>query len=442
MIERKTKLFVNIAFLAGIFISAIGLFIGIGKKTADAAPYLSDGTYTCSYAIGDTSSIGETMIGQNIDDKVKVEVKNGVYYLSVSYKTSAGMTDLALGFSGNVGKMQRTSGDKTTITYTLSKKRAEGKLPFSVYVSAMDRRTSFSITPDLSSAIKISDTIEDIGERPAEFVPVIATSAGAEYGAQSGSGHYFIIPPATATIGEEDCEVKISVTVNGEEASVSDGRFMIERAGKYILTYRAESDKYKTSEGNNTFSELAVTVNASAEASDLARFSYEDKVPEGLSLLVGLADENSLLFAKASEALKDISVKFSVFTVEIIDGGKAVDKLDEAVAIDLKADLSIDRTKAEAYRLTDDGKLEKLSVKGAGRYVRAEIDGSGTYIVLEPGVPFKMPRWAYAVIIEACVLIVGVACFFIFRARRKKGLTEKRGEEDPEIKEDKKETEK
>ena len=238
-----------IGFLAAVFIAAIGLFFGISGTVAYAAALPSDGTYTCSYSIGDTSSMGESMIGKNIDGTVKVEVKNGIYYVSVSYKTSSGMSNLTLGLSGNVGKMQKTNGDRTTITYTLSEASIQNKLPFSVYVSAMDRTTSFSIKLNLSSATKVSDTIEDIGERPAEFVPIITTSAGSEYGAQSGSGHYFIIPSATAKLGNDDCRVTTSVTLNGEAVEVTDGKFMTETPGNYILTYRAESDKYKTSIG-------------------------------------------------------------------------------------------------------------------------------------------------------------------------------------------------
>ena len=411
------------AVLAGIFISAICLFFGMSGTVAYAAALPADGTYTCTYSIGDTSSMGETMIGNNIDSTVKVEVKNGIYYVSVSYKTSAGMNDLTLGLSGNVGKTIKVNGDKTTVTYTLSDESVQNKLPFSVYVSAMDRTTSFSIKLNLSSATKVSDAIEDVGERPAEFVPVITTSASAQYGAQSGSGHYFIIPSATAKIGDDDCEVITSVTTNGETIEVADGKFMIERAGTYILTYRAESDKYKTSEGNNTFAEYVVTVKASAEASDIAKFADESKVPEGLSLLVGLADNGSTLYQKASEAMKTVSVKYSVFTVELIgNGGAVADKLDTAVSVDLKADSTIDRTKAEVYRLTDEGKLEKLAAKGAGRYVRAEIDGSGTFIVCEPGIPFKMPMWGYCIIIVGCILIASVALLFILKARNKKRM--------------------
>ena len=118
-----------------------------------------------------------------------------------------------------------------------------------------------------------------------------------------------------------------------------------------------------------------------------------------------------------------VSVKYRVFTVELIgNGGAVADKLDTAVSVDLKADSTIDRTKAEVYRLTDEGKLEKLAAKGAGRYVRAEIDGSGTFIVCEPGIPFKMPMWGYCIIIVGCILIASVALLFILKARNKKRM--------------------
>lgn len=422
MTRVKTKRGFSWAVLAAVFIAAIALFFG-GTLTAYAAALPTDGTYTCTYSIGDTSSMGESMIGQNIDSTVKVEVKNGVYYVSISYKTSSGMSNLTLGLSGNVGKMQTTNGDKTTITYTLSDASVQNKLPFSVYVSAMDRTTSFSIKLNLSSATKVSDTIEDIGERPAEFVPVITTDASAEYGAQSGSGHYFIIPSATAKIGNDDCSVTASVTLNGEAVEITDGKFMTETPGNYVLTYRAESDKYKTSEGNNTFAEYVVTVRATAEASEIAKFADSDKVPDGLALLVGIARSGSTVYEKASKAMETVSLKYDVFTVELIGaGGAVVSELDEYVEIDLKANMTIDRTKAEVYRLKEDGGVEKVSAKGAGRYVRIETNQGGTYIVCEPGIPFVMPMWGYCIIIVGCILLASVALIFILKARNKKRM--------------------
>ena len=60
-------------------------------------------------------------------------------------------------------------------------------------------------------------------------------------------------------------------------------------------------------------------VNASEDASEIGKFVDTSKVTDGLSLRVGLADWNSALFQKASEAIKTISVKYSVFTVEILN---------------------------------------------------------------------------------------------------------------------------
>lgn len=126
-------------------------------------------------------------------------------------------------------------------------------LPFTVYVIAMRKMVSFSIKLNLSSANKVSNIIEDVSERSEEFVPEIITDASTEYSAQSDSGKYFVIPSATAKIGNEDCQVTTSVTLNGETIKNSDSKFMTEKPGKYAMTYRAESDKYKTSLGKNAF---------------------------------------------------------------------------------------------------------------------------------------------------------------------------------------------
>ena len=157
------------------------------------------------------------------------------------------------------------------------------------------------------------------------------------------------------------------------------------------------------------------------EASEIAKFADDDKVPDGLALLVGIAKSGSTVYEKASKAMETVSLKYDVFTVELIGtGGAVVSELDENVEIDLKANMTIDRTKVEVYRLKEDGGIEKISAKGAGRYVRVEMNKGGTYIVCEPGIPFKMPMWGYCIIIVGCILLASIALIFILKARNKK----------------------
>ena len=132
----------------------------------------SNGTYEVSYDVTGTSSMGKTMISNNFPSKFKLEKLNDNYYLSINYDTSSSMSDLKLSINDLiVGTIIRNKNNQMIYTYTLSENSINNELPFSVYVSAMQRRTEFNIRLDLSNSNKISDDIEDLGERPGEFIP-------------------------------------------------------------------------------------------------------------------------------------------------------------------------------------------------------------------------------------------------------------------------------
>ena len=109
----------------------------------------------------------------------------------------------------------------------------------------------FSITMNLSAGTRTGDYV-DVGERPAEYVPVIETSAGAEY--EAARGTVFPIPSATATLGSENLDVSISAYyVQGGErtdVAITNNSITLENVGEYHVVYRAESGTYLTNLGN------------------------------------------------------------------------------------------------------------------------------------------------------------------------------------------------
>ena len=84
----------------------------------------------------------------------------------------------------------------------------------------MSRDVSFTIALNLANGTRTGDYV-DVGERPAAYVPVIETSAGAEY--EAARGTVFPIPSATATLGSENLDVSISAyyVQNGERTEVA-----------------------------------------------------------------------------------------------------------------------------------------------------------------------------------------------------------------------------
>ena len=383
-----------------------------------ASPINSNGTYEVSYEVTGTSSMGKTMISKNFPNKFKLEKLNDNYYLSINYDTSSSMSDLKLSINDlNVGTIIRNKNNQMIYTYTLSENSINNELPFSVYVSAMQRRTEFNIKLDLSNSNKISDDIEDLGERPGEFIPELKLDLADEYSIKAGNNIYFNVIEAEASLGDNDCNITINAYYNDNLIDINDNKILIEKTGIYKLVYKAESDKYKTSLGNNTYIEKTIIINASNDKTNVVKLVSDN--PN--YYLIGGIIENGDTFDKVSKLMDNISINYSIFDISFYSNeGIKLDKVENEL-VDVYANLTIDRTKTKAYYIDSNNNLKEVDSKGAGRYVRLNISESGTYIVCEPGVPFVMPMWGYIIIICGSLVLVGsISAFIIIKLVKKK----------------------
>jgi len=383
-----------------------------------ASPINSNGTYEVSYEVTGTSSMGKTMISNNFPNKFKLEKLNDNYYLSINYDTSSSMSDLKLSLNDlNVGTIIRNKNNQMIYTYTLSENSINNELPFSVYVSAMQRRTEFNIKLDLSNSNKISDDIEDLGERPGEFIPELKLDLADEYSIKAGNNIYFNVIEAEASLGDNDCNITINAYYNDNLIDINDNKILIEKTGIYKLVYKAESDKYKTSLGNNTYIEKTIIINASNDKTNVVKLVSDN--PN--YYLIGGIIENGDTFDKVSKLMDNISINYSIFDISFYSNeGIKLDKVENEL-VDVYANLTIDRTKTKAYYIDSNNNLKEVDSKGAGRYVRLNISESGTYIVCKPGVPFVMPMWGYIIIICGSLVLVGsISTFIIIKVVKKK----------------------
>jgi len=374
----------------------------------------SNGKYEVSYDVSGTSSMGKSMISKNFSNKFILEKLDNKYYLSISYDTNSSMSDLKLQINElNIGTIIRNKNNQMIYTYTLSGNTLSSELPFSVYVSAMQRRTEFKIKINLDNANKISDEIEDLGERPGEFVPTLDVDLADQYSIKAGNNVYFNIPVATSKLGNEECNVTYKVLFNDNEIDVIDNKITVEKNGIYKLIYKAESDKYKTSIGNNTYIEKIIIINASSDSVDVVKLVDKDAK---YSLVGGIIESGSV-FENSMELMKKKSVKYSTFEINFYDEeGNKLDNIDKT-KVDVLAKQTIDRTKTKAYFIDSNNKLIEVESIGAGRYVRLDVENSGTYIVCQPGIPFVMPMWGYALICCSSILLVGGLIVFIIIKR-------------------------
>lgn len=405
-------------FAAGIAVFALilcGLFQSVSIAYAASEQVISggDGTYTVPV------NLDLKMGADNFTNPVTVEKQDGKYYMTFGFSSSIGYLNLNLD-GKEVGRTSEKKDGWTYYTYTLSESNLKSKLSFSAYINAMSREMSFSATLNLSSSDKTSDTVRDLGERPAEFVPVISTKAAAEYSLKVGT--VFPIPEAMAKLGNEDSPVVITAVFGNDSVDVSGGKLTLGNVGEYKIIYKATNSQYKTSLGNDSFSEYVVTVRSITGENDIVKFRDTNNVlPEKAGIIAGKVTDGSDVYEKAASAMKKIADNFEVYSAEFLSEDGEVITLNGKVELLFRADDYFDRTKAEIYYMDDNGSLTKLSASGYGRYVVTETDKTGTFIVCIPGVAFHMPMWGYALImVGAVIILAGVVVTIIVVAKRKK----------------------
>lgn len=412
MVKFKKIFAVSIAIfelvLCGLFQSAL-----ISYAASEQVISGGDGTYTVPV------NLDLKMGADNFTNPVTVEKFGGKYYMTFGFSSSIGYLNLNLD-GKEVGKTSEKKDGWTYYTYTLSENNLKSKLSFSAYINAMSREMSFTATLNLSSSEKTADTVRDLGERPAEFVPVISTKAAAEYSLKVGT--VFPIPEATAKLGNADSPVVITAVFGNDSVDVSGGKLTLGNVGEYKIIYKATNSQYKTSLGNDSFSEYVVTVHSITGENDIVKFRDTNNVlPEKAGIIAGKVTDGSDVYEKAASAMKKIADNFEVYSAEFLSEDGEVIILSGKVELLFRADDYFDRTKAEVYYMDDNGSLTKLSASGYGRYVVTEADKTGTFIVCIPGVAFHMPMWGYILIlVGAVVILAGVVVTIIVIAKRKK----------------------
>ncbi len=393
--------------LCGLFQSAL-----ISYAASEQVISGGDGTYTVPV------NLDLKMGVDHFTSPVTVEKQDGKYYMTFGFDSSIGYLNLNLD-GKEVGKTSEKKDGWTYYTYTLSENNLKSKLSFSAYINAMSREMNFTATLNLSSSDKTSETVRDLGERPAKFVPVIITKAAAEYSLKVGT--VFPIPEATANLGDEDCPVTTSAYYGDEAVDVSGRKLVLGKVGTYKLVYKAINSQYKTSSGNDSFSEYVVTIRSAAGENDIVKFRDTNHVlPEKAGILAGKVTEGSGVYEKAASAMKKIADNFEVYSAEFLGKDGEAITLSGKVELLFRADDYFDRTKAEVYYMDENGGLTKLSASGYGRYIVTETDKTGAFIVCIPGVAFHMPMWGYALILGGAVVILAGAIVLSLRSRNRR----------------------
>lgn len=415
---KKKNIFVSSMIVAFcICMCLLSAFFSGGLTAYAESPVQGlDGVYSVPVNLD-----GLAMGADNFSSNATVEKSGDNYYMTFGHSSS--ISDLVLE-SGNkqTGYTVKTEGGWTYYTYTLSEKRLSSELSFSAYINAMSRNVNLTVKLNLSGAIRTGDYSYE-GERPAEYVPVITTTAG---DTQMEKGATYVLPQATAALGDEVCEVTTKVYYDGEEVAVDGNRLALENAGEYTVIYRAECPTYKTNLGNNSYSEYSFIVTSKVGATTLAKFEDESGVLSSGTAIQASNITVGTAYEIAAEKMKTIADTFSVMSVSYFaESGEEVTSSGN-VTLYLAADMTFDRNEIVVYHLSEDGELTKIDCSGYGRYVRLQTDKTGTFIICIPGVAFVMPMWGWAIIaVGGIVIIAAAVTLVVLTVKRKKRLKNK-----------------
>ena len=421
----KNKFKYLIALALGLFIGLLTLLGPLSIK-AKAEEFITDGKW--EFMIDKDLAMG----GNYFSDSVIVEKENDNYYLTFSILDTSNVKNMTLvKGNGKVGVIERKNGKRIDYTYTIEEDDLLKPLRFRCFIVAMQKEKEFNITIKSETKSNLSDFIEDLGERPAMFVPKILVNAG---DSEMNLGSYYQVMPAKATILDEniDVSVKAYYIKDNEKLDVEiiDNRFMLENVGEYHLIYRAESNKYKTNLGNNSYSEIDIKIISKINAASLAKVKNiegSEILGDNLSIQAIKLGSDNEEYNLISERLKDISDNYEAINVIIydIDGNEV--NLSDNIELYLAANPTFNRTEIEIYHMDSNGNLVKDEAENFGRYMKINTNKLGTYILLVPGVEFHMPMWGYAIILGGAILVLAgiiTVPIVIHIKRRKKGSLE------------------
>lgn len=110
------------------------------------------GTFRLPYEIGDTSSMGKTMISANCADYVTVEKKADAYVLIFYCKDGMLGGVKLVRESGTVEGKEDGANGYQSFSFDVGKEELSGKIPLECKVKLMNKTVSFSITVDVNNA--------------------------------------------------------------------------------------------------------------------------------------------------------------------------------------------------------------------------------------------------------------------------------------------------
>ena len=346
-----------------------------------------------------------------------VEKYNDNYYMTFTQVDSSNLANMTLLSEGKHGEIIKVNGNKISYTYTVSEEDLSKPFKFSVIVTVMNKLVDFEMKLNLNDALYKGESIDDLGERPALYIPKIEANV-TDLEMEKGSA--YILPDAKAKLNGKDIEVTKKVYLNDKEVEVKDNKLILSSLGEYNVIYSASSDKYKTSLGNNTKSTISFKIVSKIGASVLGKLEDINNIlPLGSQLQINQIT-NGELFDKISNMLIKTSENYQIFDLDIYDMEGNVIVLDNNVNISLRIDDYFNRNDIILCHMDEDGNLNEINYENYGRYIKMNTNNTGVFIAYVPGVSFVMPMVRIVIITISSIIILIALISGIIIYRKKK----------------------
>lgn len=378
--------------------------------------------YTTTYEIGGTNSIGAGMIGKYFDSNVEVSNINDIYLVSITLLDNNALTNLKITpTSDDSGSISTISGKKTCYTVSLSYDELSKAIPISGRVDAMNMDVSFNIKVKLDEAVKTDRVLDDSIEYPAIFVPKIEIESIGDI--NSTQNAICRIPSSKAYFQDEELNVEISVlNPMGAIIDVTNDQFVLEELGNYQIIYKASTNKYKTSLGNDSYITKTINVISSSIESSIVKINDINKILPSGYIISSQRITSGLEYDRISKLLENITENYEITSVKIMDSDAKKLSLDNEVELYIEANHDFNRNEVVIYHIDGDN-MTKLDARGYGRYVLTTTSLTGSFVVCVEGISFHMPMWGYILIaVGALVLILSIVVLIVVLVKRKRKL--------------------
>lgn len=244
----------NAKSLCILFIFLLSFFAFFSDiKTVSASE--TGQVFNADIIVESDSETGQSMIEANFNKSVKIEKFGDLNYVFLKTVDEGVIQNLSLKYNNyNVGCL---TIDSATTLFTISDTNLSKEYIASAYIDVMGSNVTFKLSIDISSMTSINESLLEIEERPAEYVPVLSYSDSTDFDTRN-QGSSVTLPTAEGKIATIICDISIEVYYQAGTKKVAvnvvDNQFTITNAGNYYIYYIASSDSYQTSLGNNTTS--------------------------------------------------------------------------------------------------------------------------------------------------------------------------------------------